>query len=144
MRKRRRINKTESERRRFKPFSQRSIVNCFVLLLLRSIRARQIRLSSSFFVLRSSFFVCLRSSVLSSRYVFRVIKQRRLMTGRVKKKWSGLTRVWPGQFPSGFWPPPGPVPCPGRPGPGSTRGAGPGLKTMTITITTRITKKSIL
>ena len=43
--------------------------------------------------------------------------------------WSGLAgsridRVWPGQFPTGFWPPPGPVPCPGRPGPG--RPAGPG------------------
>jgi len=64
-----------------------------------------------------------------------------------KKNWPGLTRVWPGgpgpglirrvdrvspgQFPSGFLPPPGPVPGPGRPGPGSTRRAGPGFKTLT-------------
>ena len=37
-----------------------------------------------------------------------------------------VDRVSPGQLPSGFLPPPGPVPCPGRPGPGSTRRAGPG------------------
>jgi len=66
-----------------------------------------------------------------------------------KKNWPGLTRVWPGgpgpglirrvdrvspgQFPSGFLPPPGPVPGPGRPGPGSTRRAGPGFKTLVLT-----------
>ena len=100
MRKRRRINKTKSERRRFKPFSQRSMVNCFVLLLLRSIRARQIRLSSSFFIL-------LLSSVLS--WILDVIKRRRLMTGKVKKKvvgsHPGLAR-WTGSR----------VDPPGRPG----------------------------
>jgi hypothetical protein len=63
-----------------------------------------------------------------------------------QKNWPGLTRVWPGglgpgstlrvdrvspgQFPSGFFPSPGPVPSPGRPGPGSTRRAGPGFKTL--------------
>ena len=102
----------------------RSSFDCFVLLLLR-------------------FSVWL--------YVFRVIKRRRLMTGRVKKKvtgshpglagWTG-SRVdpsgRPGQFPSGFWPPPGPVPCPGRPGPWSTRRAGPGFKTMIQSVSPRM------
>jgi len=54
----------------------------------------------------------------------------------LRRVWSGglgpgstrwVDRVSPGQLPSGFLPPPGPVPCPG---PGSARRAGPGFKTM--------------
>ena len=62
------------------------------------------------------------------------------MTVKIKKKIGRVSpgfdrvdrvdRVFPGQFPSGFLPPPGPVPGPGRPGPGSTRRAGPGFKTL--------------
>ena len=46
--------------------------------------------------------------------------------------WPGsrVGRVFPGQFPSGFLPPPGSVPGPSRPGPGSTSQAGPGFKTL--------------
>ena len=49
---------------------------------------------------------------------------------RVSPGFDRVDRVSPGQFPSGFWPPPGLVPCPGRPGPGSTHRAGPGFKTL--------------
>ena len=54
--------------------------------------------------------------------------------------WTGsrVDRVSPGQFPSGFLPPPGPVPGPGRPGPGSTRRAGPGFKTLESPIAKRM------
>ena len=45
-----------------------------------------------------------------------------------------VDRVSPGQLPSGFLPPPGPIPGPGRPGPGSTRRAGSGFKTMVYMI----------
>jgi hypothetical protein len=60
-----------------------------------------------------------------------------------KNSWvsSGFTRVdrvLPGQFPSGFLPPPGPVPDPGRPGPGSTRQAGPGFKTLAMALSCTI------
>jgi len=51
------------------------------------------------------------------------------MTGN-KKKIDRVDRVSPGQFPSGFLPPPGLVPGPGQPGPGSTRRAGLGFKTL--------------
>ena len=49
---------------------------------------------------------------------------------RVSPGFDRVDQVSPGQFPSGFLPPPGPVPGLGRPGPGSTRRAGPGLKTL--------------
>jgi len=80
-----------------------------------------------------------------SGFVGSRLSKTRLMTVK-KKKWPGLTRVWPGglgsestrrvdrvfpgQFPSGFLPQPGPVPGPGWPGPGLTRRAGPGFKTL--------------
>ena len=63
-------------------------------------------------------------------------KLRRLMTVKINKKWPGpgltrlVDRVWPGQFPNGFLPPPGPVLGPSRLCPGSTRRAGPGFKTL--------------
>ena len=59
------------------------------------------------------------------------------MTVKIKKKLTGsrVDRVFPGQFPSGFLPSPGPVPGPGRPGPGSTRRAGPGFKTLVDILT---------
>jgi hypothetical protein len=61
------------------------------------------------------------------------------MTVKIKKKLTGshpgltgsrVDRVFPGQFPSGFLPPPGPVPGPGRSGPGSIRRGSPDFKTL--------------
>jgi len=51
---------------------------------------------------------------------------------RVSPGWTGSQVDWvsPGQLPSGFLPPPGPVPGPGRSGPGSTCRAGPRFKTL--------------
>jgi hypothetical protein len=66
---------------------------------------------------------------------FKRPKRRRFIIDNIKKndRFSpGFDRVErvPGQFPSGFLPPPGPVSSPGRPGPGSTRRASPGFKTL--------------
>jgi hypothetical protein len=89
--------------------------------------------------------ILLRSSSLFSVQRFGILesqKRRRLMI--VKKKlirshpgWTGsrVDRGFPGQFPSGFLPPPKPVPGLGRPGPGSTRRAGPGFKTLGMVLT---------
>jgi len=132
------IKKIESKRRRFKLFSQRSIVRC-LLLLCSSAEFQRQRVTLIRFI--ASFFFCLqRFGILDGK------KRRRLMTVKIKKKWPGLTRVWLGgpgpgstrrvdrvssaQFPSGFLPKPGLVPGPGRPGPGSTCRAGPGFKTL--------------
>jgi hypothetical protein len=84
-------------------------------------------------------------------------KRRRLTSIKYKKKRPGLRRVWPGgpgpgstlrvdrvspgQLPSGFLPPPGPVPCPGRPDPGSSRQAGPGFKTLYVATGKQATRK---
>ena len=88
-----------------------------------------------------SFFFCFHS-LFFSVLVLDGKKRHRLMTVKIKKKLTGshpglagctgsrVDRVSPGQFPSGFLPPPGPVPGPGWPGLGSTRRAGPGFKTL--------------
>ena len=65
---------------------------------------------------------------LSERWRFTCIYKSQVSSGFTR-----VDRVFPGQFPSGFLPQPGPVPGPGRPGPGSTRRAGPGFKTLTKT-----------
>jgi hypothetical protein len=63
----------------------------------------------------------------------------------IYKKRLGLSRVLPGQLPSGFLLRPGSVPGPGRLGPGSTRQAGSGFKTMVplSTIQDRSFKKAL-
>jgi len=136
MRKRPRIKKTKSERRRFQPFSQRSMIKRSLLLCSSTEFQRQ-RVTLIRFI--ASFFFCLQSSTF---WHFRWQKTTSFNDSENKKKltgshpglagWTGsrVDRVSPGQFPSGFLPQPGPVPGPGRPGPGSTRRAGPGFKTL--------------
>jgi hypothetical protein len=136
MRKRPRIKKTESERRRFKPFSQRSMVRRSLLLCSSAEFQRQ-RVTLIRFI--ASFFFCLQSSVF---WHFRWQKTTSFNDSENKKKltrshpglagWteSRVDRVSPGQFPSRFLPQPGLVPGPGRPGLGSTHRAGPGFKTL--------------
>ena len=120
MRKRPIIKKTESERRRFKPFSQRSMVRRSLLLCSSAEFQRQ-RVTLIRFI--ASFFFCLHFSAF---WHFRWQKTTSFNDSENKKKIDrvspGFGRVdrvpgwpsFPGQFPSGFLPQPGPVPGPGR------------------------------
>jgi hypothetical protein len=99
MRKRPRIKKTGSERRRFKPFSQRSMVRRSLLLCSSAEFQRQ-RVTLIRFI--ASFFFCLQSSAF---WHFRWQKTTSFNDSENKKNWPGLTRVWPGR--PGF---PGPIP----------------------------------
>jgi hypothetical protein len=115
MRKRPRIKKTESERRRFKPFSQRSMVRRSLLLCSSAEFQRQ-RVTLIRFI--ASFFFYLQSSAF---WHFRWQKTTSFNDSENKKKLTGfhpglagwtrsrVDRVSPGQFSSGFLPQPGPV-----------------------------------
>ena len=115
MRKRPRIKKIESERRRFKPFSQRSMVRRSLLLCYSAEFQRQ-RVTLIRFI--ASFFFYLQSSTF---WHFRWQKKTSFNDSENKTKLTGgLTRVWPGGpspgfGPSRFLPQPGLVPGPGRP-----------------------------
>jgi len=153
------IKKRESERRRFvnrRSFKQETnlfrsettTIKTSSTLLCSSVH----RLKLIFLLIRFGQSICPILLHCSSSFwpLKQRPKRRRLTSSSIKKNRPGLSRVWPGspgpgltrrvdrvspgQLPSGFLPPPGPVPCPGRPGPGSTRRAGPGFKTLIICI----------
>jgi len=92
MRKQPRIKKTESERKRFKPFSQRSMIRR-PLLLCSSAEFQFSKTKSNIIRLIALFFFCLQFSAF---WDFRWQKTMSFNDSKNKKNWSGLTRVWPG------------------------------------------------
>ena len=131
MRKRPRIKKTKSERRRFQPFSQRSMIKRSLLLCSSTEFQRQ-RVTLIRFI--ASFFFYLQSSTF---WHFRWQKTTSFNDSENKKKLTGWTRSRVDPVPGrlGF---PGPIlervfaSTRTGPRPGSTRRAGPGFKTLVL------------
>jgi hypothetical protein len=130
--KRQRIKKRESERRRFvkrnKSLTLFADLKQWSRVFCSSLSAILHHSSSSFWLFKRP-----KQRHFTSIYIYIYIKR------------SGLSRVSPGQLPSGFLLRLGSVPGPGRLGPGSTRQAGSGFKTMVplSTIQDRSFKKAL-
>jgi len=124
MRKRPRIKKIESERRRFKPFSQRSMVRRSLLLCYSAEFQRQ-RVTLIRFI--ASFFFYLQSSTF---WHFRWQKKTSFNDSENKTKLTGSHPGLAGWTESRVWPKQVFASTRTGPRPGSTHRAGPGFKTL--------------